>query len=308
MAPEKPERGGDSSSRNAAYILIGIGVVFFIINVLDISWGRLWPLVLVIIGLYLLFGRNSIGSTVQTGLFKAALNGAKSARVNLHLSIGEASVKALAGGSDQLIDAELTYVGEIDFDVSGAAEKTVMLRQTSASGWQWINPATWFASHEGWPWRIGLNPDVPMEVEIHGGAGRAELDLRSLKVTDLRLAGGVGQMHVSLPASAAGYAARIEGGLGQTVLDLPTTTTLRLAVEGGVGELVINTPLEAAVRVRSRGGIGGVNVPSRFVRTAGGDSDFALGKTGTWETPDFQSAAHSIDIDYEGGVGQLTLR
>lgn len=306
MENEKPKRGQSDSNRTGAYILIGIGVLFLLVNVLDISWGRLWPLMLVILGLYLLFGRNSIGSPAKTGYFSAPLAGTKSARVNLHLSVGEANVKPLTA-SDKLIDAEVHYVGEIDFSVSGEEEKIVTLQQTSDSGLQWINPATWFANFDGLPWYVGLNPDVPLDLNISGGAGRSELSLRGLNVTNLRLQGGVGQMNLSLPAAVEGYDVQIQGGVGETRLDLPVNTTSGIKIQGGVGQIIINTPSDIALRLRSRGGIGSVSVPSRFIRTAGGDGDFDLGKTGTWETPNFEAAAHKIEIDYEGGVGSLRL-
>lgn len=306
MEKEKPKRGRSDSNPTAAYILIGIGVVFLLMNVLDINWGRLWPLILVVLGLYLLFGRNSIGSPTKTGYFNTPLGGTKSARMNLNLSIGEAQVTSLTG-SDKLIDAEVHYVGEIDFSVSGEEEKVVTLRQTSDSGLQWLNPATWFANFDGLPWRIGLSPDVPLELNFSGGAGRSELNLRGLNITGLRLQGGVGQMNLSLPTSVDGYDVRIQGGVGETRLDVPANTTSNIEIQGGVGQIVLNAPSNVALRLRSRGGIGTVNVSSRFTRTAGGDSDFELGKTGTWETPDFESAAHKIEIDYVGGVGSLRV-
>jgi Domain of unknown function (DUF5668)/N-terminal domain of toast_rack, DUF2154 len=303
MESEKPKRGEPDSNRTAAYILIGIGILFLLVNVFDINWGRLWPLVLVILGLYLLFGRNNIGSPAKTGYFSAPLGGTKSARVNLHLSVGDATVTPLTG-SDKLIDAEVHYVGEIDFSVFGEEEKIVTLRQTSDSGLQWINPATWFANFDGLPWRVGLSPDVPLDLNISGGAGRSELNLHGLNITGVRLQGGVGQMKVSLPTSMNSYDVQIQGGVGETRLDVPADTTSSIKIQGGVGQVVVNTPSEIAMRVRSRGS---VSVPSRFIRTAGGDSDFELGKTGTWETSDFASAAHKIEIDYEGGVGALRV-
>jgi hypothetical protein len=306
MEDEKPKRGQSDSNRTAAYILIGIGVLFLLINVFDINWGRLWPLLLVALGLYLLFGRNSIGSPAKTGYFSAPLAGTKSARMNLNFSVGEATLTPLVS-SDKLIDAELHYVGEIDFSVSGETEKTVTLRQTGDSGLQWINPATWFANFDGLPWRIGLSPEVPLDLNISGGAGRSELNLRGLSVIGLKLQGGVGQMLLSLPSSPQGYDVQIQGGVGETRLDVPSNTTSSIRIQGGVGQIVINTPSDAALRLRSRGGIGSVSVSSRFVRTSGGDNDFELGKTGTWETPGFESAAHKVEIDYVGGVGSLRM-
>ena len=110
-------------------ILIGVGVVWLLGNLGVISGAnlsvlfRLWPLFLIAIGLDLLFGRNSqaIGALiglgtvaliivlmlvgpglgwvasadVQTDTYNAALGDATSARMDLNLGVGAASVYAL---------------------------------------------------------------------------------------------------------------------------------------------------------------------------------------------------------------------
>lgn len=307
MAEEKPKRGLNGDSRSTwAYILIGVGVIILVVNLLNISLFRLWPLVLVAIGLALLFGRNSIGSTARTGYFSAPLDDVDEADVDVRLSVGEASVRPLSADSDQLIDAELTYMGDIDFHVDGSR---VVLKQTGDSGLKWINPATWFHNwDEGLPWRIGLSRRVPMRLALHGGVGETNADLAPLQVTHLTLRNGVGKMSVTLPDSGAPYEAAVDGGLGELRLALPNSTSLGLRIKGGVGEITLEAPLHAAVQLSARGGIGDVRLPDRMQRVAGGSSDFELSKSGTWETPGFASAPVQIRIDYEGGVGELRLR
>jgi hypothetical protein len=49
-------------------VLLGIGVVFAVLDVfgsIRINFGGLWPVILIAIGLYLLFGKNLRGSTTQ---------------------------------------------------------------------------------------------------------------------------------------------------------------------------------------------------------------------------------------------------
>lgn len=308
MSEEKPKNTSAPDNRTGAYILIGLGVVFLLVNVLNINFSRLWPLVLVAIGVYMLIGREGFGSAgVKKGHYRAPVDDARSADVELHLSVGEARVETLAAGSD-LIDADLTYVGDIHFDVSGAENKVVRLRQTADSTWQWINPATWFNGGGKYDWRIGLTPKIPMRLNIRGGLGQSELNLRHLNVTDLRLSGGAGQMKVMLPASEAGYDARFEGGLGQADLDIPPSTSMTLELRGGVGQINVDLPIDVAVRLRAKGGVGDVKVPSRLVQVRASNAEFELGKSGEWESADFESADHRITINYEGGVGELRVR
>lgn len=44
--------------RNMGLLLIGIGLVFLIQNIMPIFWDKGWPLLLVIAGLYILFGNR----------------------------------------------------------------------------------------------------------------------------------------------------------------------------------------------------------------------------------------------------------
>lgn len=305
---EKPKRGlgGNGGRSTWAYILIGVGVIFLIVNLLNINLLRLWPLVLVIIGLMLLFGRTGSG-TARTSYFSAPRAGVGEADIDVHLSVGRAQVRPLAADSDLLLDAEVTYVGEIDFRADGGR---VVLKQTGDSGLHWINPANWVQNwDDGMPWRVGLARGVPMRLVLHGGAGKADADLRALQVTDLRLHGGLGEMSVALPDPGAGYSADVDGGMGELSISLPSNTSLTLRIKGGVGQVNLETPVGAGVQIRARSGIGDVKVPSRFQRVAGSSGgDFEIGKSGTWETPGFANAPVQICVDYEGGVGELRVR
>jgi hypothetical protein len=308
MSEEKRKNTTVSNDKLGPMILIAVGILFLLVNVLDINFGRLWPLILVAIGVYIIFIRDRQGaSTAKTGHFSAPVDGAASADVELNLSVGEAWVEPLPGDND-LIDAELTYLGDIHFDVSGTEHKTVRLRQTADTTWQWINPANWFGGVGRYEWRISLNRAVPLRLNIHGGMGQSDLNLRDLNVTDLRLHGGAGKMTVTLPASPAGYDARIEGGVGEMSLDIPASTSLNLELRGGVGQVNIRTDPGAAIRLNARGGIGDVNVPPRLKQISGSDKEFELGKSGVWESEGFEAAEHRVVINYEGGVGELRVR
>jgi hypothetical protein len=230
------------------------------------------------------------------------------ADIEVHLSVGQAQIRPLPASSDLLLDAELTYVGDIDFRAEGGR---VSLRQASGSNLHWINPNNWFHNWDnGLPWLVSLAQDVPMRLALHGGAGKADVDLRLLDVTDLRLSAGVGEMAVTLPDPGTPYTADINSGVGELNVRLPEHTSLDLRIRGGVGEVTLETPRGGGVgvQVRTHGGISEVNLPRHFQRVAGGNSDFELGKTGTWETPGFASAPVQIVVDYQGGVGELRVR
>ena len=39
-------------------MLILLGILFFIIQMFDLDWSKIWPLILILVGLSFLFGKN----------------------------------------------------------------------------------------------------------------------------------------------------------------------------------------------------------------------------------------------------------
>ena len=306
---KRSEPGSGGNPRMGAYILIGIGVFFLLANLGIIAGiGRLWPLILVAIGAWLLLGRGD-NASVQHDHFSAPVEGATSARVRLDLSVGENVVHSRVEPST-LIDADVTYLGEVRFAVQGDTDKQVNLGQTGGYG-AFVNPANWsfFNSNPGKDlrWEIGLNPTVATDLDVNGGVGKSQLDLSSMKLTHLDVTGGLGEVDVTLPASAEKLDARLQVGVGRLDVTIPSGSAVYARVKGGVGETNITTPPDGAVRVVGKNGLGEMNVAARFQRVSGsGNSGF--GQAGTWETPGFDSAAQQIVIEYDGGVGQLRVR
>lgn len=312
---EKPtvtvRKSKDSSGGNpnmAAYILIGIGI-FFLLGNLGIIAGilRLWPLIFVAIGIYLLMGRNNAPSELHHEHFSAPKGETQSARVKLNLSVGEASIAPVSDPT-VLIEADVTSIGEVRFVAEGEADKFVSLGQTSNMSTEWLNPANWFHhdTYKDLRWTVGLNPDVPTNLDIQGGVGQARIDLSRFDLTGLEIASGVGEMNVTLPARAAHLAAEVRVGVGKLDLTIPSGTSVEATVKGGVGETNITLPMETAARVEASSGVGELKVTSRLQKISGTES--GISPRGVWETPDFESAERKIVIHFDGGIGALRVR
>lgn len=320
-------------------VLIGVGVLWLLINlniIVDVHWSilwRMWPLILIGIGLDLLIGRRSqilgamigllviamafgglvmapsLGWISDTNLdvvneqFYEALGAAESARVSLDLSVGPSSVSTAVDAS-QLIEADITHVGEIDFDVSGVEEKNIRLRQIDpAFNFNWVD----FLDEHDLHWEIGLTPAIPLELNLDGGVGKSDLDLRELMLVDLDVNVGVGDVELYLPVMDESYTVDIEGGVGDTRIHIAQDTAVVLKIDGGVGDAIVELPGDAAVRVRANTGVGSVRLPSNFRRISG-DSDNPVGEEGEWESDGFDTAERQIIITFNGGVGNLTVR
>lgn len=262
---------------------------------------------------------------IKHGEFSTPIDNAQSANVRIDLSVGEANINALTD-SDNLLEADLMYVGEIKFVSSGEQEKMVSLSQ-DASGAEWFrNVFGWIGSGQKLKWDIGLTPHIPLDIEVRGGVGRATLNLGTIQPKAVRVHTGAGEVIAVLPAAANHYRAELHGGVGRSQITVPDNTDLELQIHagtgetnlevgvgssvqaqmrGGVGGFNLRIPADAAVRLEVRSGIGGVRVPSRFIRTSAQDE--FLGKGGVWETPGFDSAEHKIAVRYEMGVGGLEV-
>jgi hypothetical protein len=302
------ERRADHDPRVGAYILIGIGLFFLLANLGIISGIiRLWPLIFIAIGAYLLWGRNTAPSELHHEHFSAPKENTEAARVKLNLSVGEAVVSPVADPT-LLIDADVVYLGEVKFVAQGDGEKFVSLGQTSNFTTEWLNPANWFHGdvYRDLRWNVRLNPDVPTDLDVNGGAGRSEIDLSRFNLTGLDISNGVGEMVVTLPSRADHLDARVQVGVGRLDLTIPTGAALHATVKGGVGETNITVPVDAAVQVNARSGIGSLKISSRLQKVSGNGE--GINPRGTWETPNFASAERQIVIDFDGGIGELNVR
>ena len=321
-------------------VLIGVGV-FWLLGNLGILpehslWTlfRLWPLALIVIGLDIMIGRRSpdIGGLIGLGAlalvlvlvfagpslgltppeleltterFTERIGNATSARVNLDLDIGKTTLDALTD-PNTLIDAELTYVGEINFDVRGDKQKTFNISHRASQfdfgDWFWTTDTdrkrTW--------WDISLSPEIPLALNIDGSVGQSIIDLSELQIEDLEVDGDVGDFQITLPAMENTYDVDINGGVGAFEVILERGAAVNLTIDGDVGEFVIDVPPDAAVRIDADMDIGNITVPSNFVRLSGDDD--IVGESGIWETPGFDDAKAKIVIVFKGGVGDLTVR
>lgn len=124
---------------------------------------------------------------------------------------------------------------------------------------------------------VRIAGDVPTALDLTGGAGSFELDLREVRLTELRLTNGASSTKIQLPRPSGDVSVRITGGASSTDIDL-----------GG-----------AAARVETTGGLTSLNSPST-VTTGVGRS--------VYETPGYASAADRYTITVTGGVSSVTVR
>lgn len=128
-------------------------------------------------------------------------------------------------------------------------------------------------------WQVGLAAEVPLRLRVESGAADGELDLRQLRVTELRIRTGASETRVTLP-EAAGFT--------------------RVDAEGGAAAIRFRVPDGVAARIRTSIALGSTDVDvARFPRMPSGNG---------WESLDYETAANRVEIEVRGGVGSVSVR
>jgi hypothetical protein len=292
-------------------ILIGAGIMFLLNNMGVLGWNvwfellRLWPVLLIAIGLDILIGRRSaVGSLVIAVLLLGVLGtaiwlavpgspvlatgqGLTTQQINQPLEGATRAVVDIAPGIGELrISAGQESAGLVEGQVS-LAQNEQLTRNFNKIG----NTANFTLRTEGtadtWPfgfaqtqwqnktWTLQLGRDVPIDLRLETGIGKADVDLSGLNITSLN----------------------VNTGVGQTVLTLPRQGRLNASIEGGVGEARITVPAGMAARIHTNGGLGKTNVKGNYVHQ--GEE---------YVSPNYDSAENQVDLTINGGVGNVTIQ
>src|SRR5690606_19917207 len=204
---------------------------------------------------------------------------------------------------ENLFTADVSHVGDMNYEVTGQAEKHITLSEDNSSI---MNGTNFLAGliridEEDLYWNIGLNPDIPLKLHINSGIGEGNFDLSDMQLIDLSINGGIGQTNLQLPSVDSPYNVDINNGAGELNLSIAEGAALNLNIKGGVGNVTIDVPDNAAVHIEGDTGIGNIEVPSGFQRLSDDDDQ------GVWESLNFNEAARQIIITYDGGVGNMTI-
>jgi hypothetical protein len=254
-------------------ILILLGGLMFL-NAADIrlpgginAMRLFWPSVLILVGGWIMFGYFLRGKA-ETEQVSIDLQGASQASLKLSHGAGRLALRSGAS-SGQLLTG--TFVGGVKqrAHVSGDRldahiEANPMIFPPFFGGWQ------------GLEWDINLNRDIPLALRLETGASQSELDLRDLKVNDLRVNTGASKTDLTLPADA-----------GMT----------NVKVELGAASLDIVVPQGVAARIRSEHGAAAIEIDTaRFPYS-----------NGIYESADFSSAQNKADIMIQAGAGRVAV-
>jgi hypothetical protein len=240
---------------------IGLGTVLLLGNLHYISAGgfdlllRLWPVLLVAVGLDIAFGhRVSLWSTIirialGIGLivailwlataspfgpgmkvvpFTQSLDSATQSNITFSVAAGELK---LAGGADKasLVSGSGGIPNGINLDYQYI--KTTDNKSTLTLEGNNITFLPTTASSQ--PWDFKLTSAIPVNLTTELAVGQLDLNLAEVKVTDLHSQLAIGKMIVTLPAGQD-INVTIENAIGQVVIRVPKGSHLEITADTGI--------------------------------------------------------------------------
>lgn len=299
-------------------ILIFLGGIFLLQNTgylppnFWLNLWKLWPLVLVLIGLELLLshrvpwvalagvtavvlvlGAVTMGvgvspvsnpplSAPTTTSAQTDLGGANQAAVTVRFGAGELDVGPLDQPSPTAL-ARMSYEGPPQLApqprytlVSGGVGQLEYQSSTrdGPPGLPFVNGQTSTSGRM----QLNLAPGVPIaSFTVQTGATDARLDLSSLRVANLNMSVGAATAWVRFPESA-------------------TLTTAHIS--GGASTITLEVPQGVAAQIQHHGGLSTLNVDQ---------SRFAQVNESTFRSPEYDTASNKVDLVIETGVTTITV-
>lgn len=288
--------------------LISLGVIVLLNNLNVIDWNiwlvltRLWPLLLVVAGLDLIFGRrsgiwNSIFIIVVIAMFAFGawivqtvgsdwagelttqhvsypLGGEEQAEIKIDFSVGELEINFLSG-STNFLEGTLDIFNNETLIQDFSTNDGIARLRLEISGEQ-ISPP-WFFNNlidGSRNWEILLSAFVSIDLDVSTGVGRSIIDLRDLNLLDLN----------------------VDSGVGETIVYLSDKGSYSATISAGIGQVTVYVPAETAVRIRLEIGIGDISVSGDYLRSGN-----------YYVSPNFDEAENRVEIIISGGIGNVEV-
>jgi hypothetical protein len=283
--------------------------VFLLNNLGVISWSvwallvRIWPVLLIAVGIDLLVGRRSgIGAAIAAMLIIILFAGffwtmnftgelwdsdsvieaivheqgrADEAVVHIDQDVGELLIGSLDADDGLFVSGEVA-VGENErLDDDFAVEEGVIDFSLSSEGQQY---------YPGWIftdgptankiWELDFSQDVLLDLDVDTGVGRSELDLTDLSISSLD----------------------VDGGVGEVVVFLPDEGRYSVTINAGVGSIEVFVPEGVAAEIHIDSGLGDTSVIGNYEQ-----------RGGVYYSEGFENADHTAIIYLDGGVGEIRV-
>jgi len=302
------------NSISRGLLLITIGIIFFLLNYDILSWFfwvhvvDLWPLILILAGIGLLFSRripfsavllvfllsmvayslvvgdkplpgpmnNYFNKTTETKLINVPLpSDVKKARVNLNLGGAKVNVGAL--DSNELMTGN--YQGRKQSNVGGPDKSGLTTQQSGDTLTVDLSSASFgktSGDNNGSDLELNLSKKVHYNLDMSAGAINGTMDLSQLLVDNLKISTGASDF-------------RLEFG------DMGIATHGK--IDSGASKITLVIPENVGVTIR----LNGVATSTNFMGSG------LLQDNKSWVSPQYADAKTKIDLDISMAAGSVQL-
>lgn len=286
-------------------LFLSAGIIALLNTTGAISWSvwldmwRLWPMLLVLWGLNIIFHRfhpalialivvASVGGVVGFAywaddgeVFAAEFTDfeysvdrgdTQSLDLDIDFGAGTLNIGTLDASDTRLFHAALNDdVDGVDFvTVDNGDSESIRLRVDGKSGW-----LPWRSDSDR-EWTVLLHPDVTGEFNLDGGAGKFDIDLSNTQIVLFDMDIGAADFDLTVPANAGS----VEG-----------------SISAGASDIRVVIPEEVAARIDNDSGVSSVDIDrDRFPKS--GDLN---------ESPDYDDAENRIDLTISAGASSITV-
>jgi len=293
--------------------LIAIGFLFLLNNLGLLGWDvwpavlRLWPALLIGIGVELVIDRRSLAASLLTVAILVVLlgvavwpfvgratatkgvtieqvsqplDGALRAEVEIKATVSDLRLSALppdeGDGPVILIEGEVTVPSSARTAQNASRSGDTLYYALRSEGIEPLTP--WRSGKSTWgdlSWDLRLNRQVPTKLRLNTGVGRAVVDLGRTNISSLQAVTGVGEATITLPRQG----------------------NLDARIEAGIGRVTVIVPQGMAARITLHRGLGDVDIRGDYQRS--GD---------VYTSPGYAMAANRVELDVKCGIGEMIIR
>ncbi|MDX9991078.1 MAG: hypothetical protein RBS68_03410 [Anaerolineales bacterium] len=258
-----------NSSLFWGFLLIAVGGLFGLqaMGLVDDITNFLWPLFLMALGAWILFGALIRPKTdfSENESFSIDLQGAE--RVEFELNHGAGRV-VVTGGAPSGVALSGVEGSGMESKSHLAAGILAVKVDAGPSFLPFLGP-------EGGIWQFRLTNEVPVSLNIDAGATSMDFDLTDVKLSRFKLDTGASSTSLKLPREGQPY----------------------VEIESGAASVDLGVPAGMAARIQVEGGASSVSIEARFAPVG----------NGLYQSSDFEGAADRAEIHLNGGANSISV-
>ena len=282
-------------------------------SVLGDAW-RLWPLILVGLGLGLVLSRTPaffVGGTIVAVCLGLVLGSALAVGPNIGCGTNDQNSATVSqsgtfeGPSSVELDLQCgsaTVTASVDGQWHVAASNSAGKAAQVSSNAGWLRVAS--ATTDGWQfdrgtddWRVALPAGSQIDLTSSLDMGDASFNLASVNLASARFSLNLGSLHVDLSGARVGTLS-VSTNLGAAYVTLDGSSDLTADLKTNLGSLEVCLPADLGVQVTASDSL-----------SSNDFSGTGLVQVGqSWQTPGYDLATHKANLTIETSLGSLKLR